>query len=61
MGSIVFHDIAFNRNASCTLGREYVLRFTSDGNLELWNEPAHRLVALEETIGVLSRHRFPPA
>jgi len=44
MGSIVFHTIAFERNSSWSLGSEYVLRFSSDGNLELWNESANELI-----------------
>ena len=50
MGSIVFHAIAFERKSSWTLG-EYVLCFSSDGNLELWNEPAGKLIWESSTQG----------
>src|SRR5207248_5173337 len=43
MGMIVFQAIAFGRDSSWTLGDDYLLRFTSSGNLELWNIRDHEL------------------
>jgi hypothetical protein len=44
MGKLLFQAIEFGRGSNWSVGEHYLLRFTTNGNLELWADRGRRLV-----------------
>jgi outer membrane protein assembly factor BamB len=51
VGNLQFQAIEFGRGSRWTVGKDYVLEFTTSGNLELWNLLCDEPIWQTETTG----------